>query len=96
MGRPLAPRQYDLQSLLDAAHIGPDDDVCETLHISGRTFKRMRDEGLTERQADRLACKLGLPTGFVWPEWFRETPTDVLFARYALARTQFERARVSA
>lgn len=39
--------------------------------IAERSLFRWRAEGgLPEHQADRIACRLGLHPGLVWPEWW--------------------------
>jgi len=43
--------------------------ACEVLHISGMTYKRYREKGLTDELADRLAVRAGYHPAEVWPEW---------------------------
>lgn len=42
---------------------------------SGTVWARVLRYGLTERQADRLACKAGLHPVSVWPRWYELTGT---------------------
>lgn len=63
--------RYSLQPLADAmgesmASLG------RLLGVSGSTWQEYRDQGVTERVADRLAVKAGLPTLAVWPEMTAE------------------------
>lgn len=37
--------------------------------VSGTTAKDYRADGVTERVADRLACRMGLHPAIVWPDW---------------------------
>lgn len=59
---------YGLQSLADAVGVSLSS-LGRMLGLSGSTWKQYRDEGVTERVADRLACKAGLHPAMVWPTW---------------------------
>jgi WhiB family redox-sensing transcriptional regulator len=41
------------------------------LGVSGSTMRRMRDEGLTTAEAERLAARRGLHPTELWPTWPR-------------------------
>lgn len=45
------------------------------LGVSSTTVKQAATAGLTDRQADLWACRLGLHPGTVWPAWW-ETPPE--------------------
>lgn len=63
------PRLFPLQPLLDAADVtaGQIGRLCK---ISGSRVAEAVSGGLTVWEADRLACRLGLHPGNVWPEWW--------------------------
>jgi hypothetical protein len=60
-------RRYPLEPLLAMMDSGRRDAAVE-LGISGRTRARLLRDGLTERQADRFAVRVGLHPWTVWPD----------------------------
>ena len=42
--------------------------LASRLHLSGSTWQQYRDEGVSERVADRMAVRLGFDPYVVWPE----------------------------
>ena len=59
--------RYSLEPL--AASLGvPLHSLGRRLGVSGSTWQEYRDQGVSERVADRLAVRLGVPTLSVWPE----------------------------
>lgn len=60
-------RRYPLQPLLDAAGLSLSA-LRDRFPMSGPTYRNARQVGLTEQQADRYACGLGLVAVTVWPE----------------------------
>ena len=67
------PRPYDLAALVAAAGARVE---ARRLHVSGSAFARMRLVGLTERQADEAAVRLGLHPGLVWERWWQRDDAD--------------------
>jgi hypothetical protein len=68
MPNPVTVR-YPLQPLADALGLTLDTPgLARRLNLSGTTWKEYRDLGVSERVADRLACKAGLHPFMVWPE----------------------------
>jgi hypothetical protein len=68
MPNPVTVR-YPLQPLADALGLALDTPgLARRLNLSGTTWKEYRDLGVSERVADRLACKAGLHPYTVWPE----------------------------
>jgi hypothetical protein len=68
MPNPVTVR-YSLQPLADALGLTLDTPgLARRLNLSGTTWKEYRDLGVSERVADRLACKAGLHPYTVWPE----------------------------
>lgn len=67
---------YDLNPLADMLGLSLSA-LASRFGLSGSTWKRYRDEGVSELVADRLACKAGLHPATVWPEW-----VDDLIATY--------------
>lgn len=63
------PRPWPVEPLLEAAALGPDQ-LLARLRLSGRQRQNAFTWGLTDREADRWACKLSLHPGQVWPRWF--------------------------
>lgn len=60
-------RRYPLRPLLKAMDLTLQEAAVQ-LGISGATRNRLRDEGLTEKQADRYAVRAGLHPWTLWPE----------------------------
>lgn len=46
------------------------------LGVSGTTWKRYRDLGVSRDVADRLAGRLGLHPAEVWPEWIEDASVE--------------------
>lgn len=60
-------KRYPLQPL--AALLGMDlGPLGKRLGVSGRTWQEYRDQGVSEKVADRMAVKCGLDPYCVWPE----------------------------
>jgi hypothetical protein len=55
-----------LERLLEAGSLAQ---IADQLDISTRTVTRLRTHGLSERLADRYACRVNLHPAIVWPEW---------------------------
>lgn len=57
--------------------------IATVLGVQVGTLAAWRKRGLSERQADRLACAAGLHPGEVWSDWFERgmDQVDRLFAR---------------
>lgn len=82
MARAKAPRLYPFAPLAEAAKRKADDDMIrggayKALRISSTQWGSFQREGLTERQADRLACRIGLHPASVWPEYFDKEGTAI-------------------
>ena len=58
---------YPLEPLAEALGIERSA-LARRLGISGSTWKQYRDQGVTEKVADRLAVRAGLHPSEVWPE----------------------------
>lgn len=69
-------KRYPLQALADAEGVELSS-LTHRLGISGSTWKEYRDRGVSEKVADRLASKLGLPVLAVWPEMIDDAIDDV-------------------
>lgn len=72
-GNPDPTRQrarFDVRRLEEAAGADGATELARCLGISTRQVLRLRHSGLTEVDADRYACRLGLHPGTVWPEWW--------------------------
>lgn len=63
--------RYPLQPLLDAAGVTLNG-LRQLVPMNGSTYRNAREHGLTEQQADRYACALGLVPWSVWPEWLHD------------------------
>jgi hypothetical protein len=61
--------------------IGPTRSVMETLGVSGTDVVRAAERGLSDRQADHWASRLGVHPSMVWPSWDRAglTVADEVF-----------------
>lgn len=68
----------DLEAMVDTRHLPGT--VAQVLGISGTTANRYRREGLSVKQADKLACRAGLHPANVWPEQWVDPVAD-LFTR---------------
>lgn len=78
------PGRYPVTPFLDAARtvLGRAvtiEDVALRLGISRATAYRRQSDGLTEQEADVLACHLlGVHPCLVWPEWFDVLDDDIV------------------
>ncbi len=63
-------RRLPVEPLLVAAGGHDDRTVAELLGVHRRAVSRAREHGLTDRMADRWACRLGVHPGTVWPQWW--------------------------
>ena len=63
-------RRLPVEPLLVAAGGHDDRTVAELLGVHRRAVSRAREHGLTDRMADRWACRLGVHPGTVWSEWW--------------------------
>jgi lambda repressor-like predicted transcriptional regulator len=64
-------QRYPLEALTDASGLS-EAALVRQVGMSGSTLKRVRVEGLSEAQADRYACRLGLVPWMVWPNWLAD------------------------
>lgn len=62
---------FDLQPLLEATGLTLNA-LGRAAGISGKAQKRYVNDGLSPRQADRLAVKFGMHPSEVWPAWFMD------------------------
>lgn len=46
------------------------------LHVSPKTLRRYKAEGLTVWQADRAAVRLGYHPANLWPQWWTTNPKE--------------------
>lgn len=53
--------------------------LAQVLGVSGSTLTKYRSNGLTAKQADRLAVRAGLHPGNIWSDWV--DPVTDLFTR---------------
>ena len=61
-------RRYPLEPLAAAMCMSLNA-ACVQLGVSGSTLKKYRDDGVSERVADRLAVRAGFHPAEVWPEF---------------------------
>jgi len=59
---------WSITPLVEALHLEPGASVAKALGISGASLQRYAEQGLDDRQADRLATRVGLHPFTVWPE----------------------------
>lgn len=83
-----APR-FPLEPLLEAIGRPCMAQLARRVGEHPRETYRWRDRGLSERQADRVACRLGLHPARIWPGWFEVAERRVLVG---VARAALERA----
>lgn len=80
--------RYPLQNLADV--MGEDiNSLARPLNLAGSTWKQYRDEGVSEKVADRLAVRAGFHPFVVWPEMAEDNFAD--FARECAAEDCTER-----
>lgn len=65
------------------------------LNISGSTYKDYRDNGMTERVADKRAVQCGLIAWEVWPDMLDHAIEDEIEARRAKKREAQRRYRAN-
>lgn len=77
--RPTRGFRWPAAPLLEV--VGTHTAATRKLGVSGTEIARADREGLTDRQADHWASKLGLHPSMIWPEWDRVglTVTDDVF-----------------
>lgn len=63
-----AVTRYPLQPLLDMAGMTLNE-LRQVCPMNGPVYHNARTLGLTEAQADRWACKVGLVPWLIWPDW---------------------------
>ena len=63
--------RYPLQPLLDAAGMSLSE-LRELCPMNGRVYRNARTIGLTEDQADRWSCKVGLLPWLIWSDWLED------------------------
>lgn len=61
-------KRYDFGPLADAMDVSKHE-ACQRLNIVGSTEVEYRRRGLTEKVADRLACRAGFHPSVIWPDW---------------------------
>jgi hypothetical protein len=68
--KPVSDRPFDPRLLIE--HLGcSSQQVCEILHISRHTMIAWnRGRRLSEIEADRHACAIGVHPAEIWPNWF--------------------------
>lgn len=49
---------------------GTDRAIAEAAHINHRSVRVYREGGVPFLQADRIACRLGVHPGCIWPEYW--------------------------
>lgn len=60
---------YAEPNQVDLVHRATLTGVAELVGVSARTVHRWKRDGLSARQADRLAVALGFHPLHLWPEW---------------------------
>lgn len=61
---------WPIQDLLRLVDPEADKALARRLGCSNVTLERWREVGLSDDMADKLAVRLGLHPGTVWPDWF--------------------------
>lgn len=84
-------RRYPLQPLADTLAV-PVEHLARRTGVSGSTWKEYRTIGVSEKVADRLACKVGLHPYMVWPDMADDAIDDEV-ARSRAQRAAAERRR---
>lgn len=83
-----AAHRYPLEPLLDAARATDLSHLAELLGITPSYVHRLRHEGLTEKQADHFAVRLGMHASWIWTDWWS--------APFAKARRRDQQGRWTA
>lgn len=84
-------RPWPLADLVAVSGL-PEHVIFARLNTSGRDRENVRMFGLTDKQADRWACRLRLHPGMVWADWF--TIFDINAALYVSVREGRDRRAV--
>lgn len=72
-----APR-YPIEPLIEKMKMGTGRvEAMRYLGVSGKSYQRYRDEGVTELVADRLAARAGFSVYEVWPEILEDAVASV-------------------
>lgn len=66
--------RYPIERLIAAAQLDNHAQLALRLGLHHDTVRHAAALGLTDRQADRWAVRLGLHPAWVWPTWFADTP----------------------
>ena len=61
-------KRYPLAPLAEALGLPNTSMLARHLGLSGTTWKEYRDQGVSEKVADRLACRAGFHPSEVWPD----------------------------
>lgn len=75
-GPSATPRRYRLQPLAQMAGM-TDREALLALKVSGTTYQKYRDEGLSRDVADRMAERLGFHPYEVWPDMVEDDLEDL-------------------
>lgn len=71
-------RRWPLEPLLEA--VGGRRAVVFECRVSGATVEHWAEHGLSDRQADRSACRAGVHPSAIWPGWIDAVPLlDIIF-----------------
>jgi hypothetical protein len=65
----LPPARYPLADLEALVGCSTSAELAERVGVTRQAVHQWRHRGLSERQADEVACRLGWWPGLVWPEW---------------------------
>ena len=70
--------RYPLETLMRRANVGDLAVLARRLGLKHGTVRDAACVGLTDRQADRWSCRLGLHPSWVWGEqWWRNGPSEL-------------------
>ena len=69
-----APAIWPIKPLLDATGLTLVTHFARRVKANGQTARRAYTKGLTDRQADQWAIRLGYHPGEIWPDWFDRLP----------------------
>ena len=84
-------KRYPLADLLEAAGMSLSQ-LRELCPMNGTVYRNARAIGLTEEQADRWCCKVGLVPWLVWSDWL-DGVADEARAAYNARKARSERLR---